>query len=710
MPSTSLARLSLPRPRRRYVAAAASASAGALRAARPGLRGFATVALAALTALLVACGGASPDDPSGREPAAGTAERDAEDDATVPAPDAAAQAEEHGSPEDAQGATPSLRAALDRCPYSASLINKPVACLVGLWEGRTTDGADDRCALNYLADGTAYYLAGARAQRIPLSALSSGSVYAKQKADTPSGYALSLAIGIASGRALDLYYQHADQPRSARGLLVVPADPQWAGCLFTAAPSTAVKGASVTTNRTGRRWQPAARPDPSHLVAPLDARPGYDAGMADDGTAVIAYRQQRDDRVAVAVVTGRPGDADTPPRWSDPVVLDDAAPLLDEPVRPRVAVSRTGHAVVSWYAARPCEADAYEADPAGKTCRYFYAARRLAGARRWEPAQRVRAAVARGPLDSQPTINARGDIAIAYTTFTTYGGESAVAVRAAGDASYRSVSLQGFRYSRSPGDELNRFLAVDLDDAGHLTVAGETISWSGGLKHQRSTLAAAGDALVGLDGGTEGLRLRGLAANGGAAGYLWSRDGWTDWPRLPESFTPYSIASQTWLAPRDITRYVLWGDSRLVSSTRRGGELLLYSGCRVTVWRDERWGRTQALPAYCGLDRAGGVYAFNRRGDYVGLNWAGRPGQWGYYRAADRTLLKGPPGRNPARARDYLLGRASGAFGDAKTQLFLSPEGLALAVTTNDYTRLPSADAAGRRRGPAGQLWAVYLR
>lgn len=655
--------------------------------------------LAGLLALaLTACGGGGQDSDG------------AADDTAPPADDSASIASDAGV---AASAATQLRRRLAGCPYADSLINTPVACLTGIWEGRTTGRSPSRCAMHYRADGDVYYLAGGRARRIELSWSASGSVYEKARAGTASGFRIAYSIGIASGQDAGLYYQDRAHRRSADGLLFQPASSAVPACLFTAPPAAAATGAASTKNLTGRSWLRPTRLDDGQPVVALQGEPGFDAGMADDGTATLAYRTRIDGRAAVAVVAGRPGAADRPAAWSDPVVLDAAAPLLAEAGRPRLAMSRTGHAVVSWIALRPCEGDSYEQEPAGKSCRYLYASRRLATDAAWEPARRVRAASARGDLDQVPRIDAAGDVAILFTTFRELGfsaTDSAIAWRRAGDAGYRLARLGGWWSNPFDDAALSTRILIDLDDAGALTVAGRSSSTFSGLRYVRLPLASLPATLTSPDEDDAGNAPYGLAV-GDTAGLLSSGRIGLAFPRMPETFTAYSTNRDRWLAPRDATAQVMWGDSRLVGSQRSGGELLLYSGCRVTAWRDGSWGSTAKLPAYCGLDRDAGVYAFNRRGDYIGLNWAGRAGQWGVYRRSDNTLRKGPPGSGRARAGDYLLGTRSGAFADDRTQLFLSPDGLALAVTSNDYTRLPSAsDPRGRRSGDADKLWATYLK
>jgi hypothetical protein len=172
----------------------------------------------------------------------------------------------------------------------------------------------------------------------------------------------------------------------------------------------------------------------------------------------------------------------------------------------------------------------------------------------------------------------------------------------------------------------------------------------------------------------------------------------------------YSPASQQW-TNTNIASYAQWGDTTLASTDAVDGEFLLYAGCKLTAWRAGSWSATRSLPAYCGRDQAGGVYAFNRKGDYLGINWAGKPGQWGYYSYAQNKMLKGAPGSGNAVSGDFVLGAAAGVFGAEPTQLLLAANGLALAVSTNAYTTLPSAaDAVGVSSGAAGKLWAVYLK
>ena len=609
-----------------------------------------------------------------------------------------------------------LQTHLSICPNSL-LISERVPCMSGVFEGTTTDtGA--YCAFTY--DGTtgvANYLAGAKAQRITLGAFSAAVFEKKADAD-PSTFVISWAIGIGSGQATSIYYRDSSQPASAAGLLVKPDDASLPACLVTGGPSVVATGAATTANQTGRSWQaPQLLNGSSGALGTFTDQPAFDAGLADDGRAFITFRQpDSNGRMAVYVVEGRAGNAGQNPSWTAPLLLDADAPLLTGNHRPRIAVSATGHAVVSWLTERPCEADAYESSPAGKTCRYLYASRRLATEAAWEPALRVRASPTMRAQDHYARINARGDVVLVFPSFyfsspgdTPYSTTSMLAIRHAGDAGYQFARLNGFWTNSVDDIAFGLRIQTEVDEAGNLFVAGQ----SGGPFNQakvRTTTALAPTltlADVSSDSGAEVFDLR--SSGNGFAAYSWRDNAGSR--QNPEFLTFYSPVARQWFSKVDVTAYTFWGDTALVGTEQATGEFLLYSGCRVTAWRAGTWGSTRSLPAYCGRDRAGGVYAFNRKGDYLGLNWAGQAGQWGYYSRAQDAYLKGAPGSGNTVAGDFVLGAPSGVFGAAPTQLLLATNGLALAVTSNDYTVLPNeANPAGTAGSPATKLWATYLK
>ncbi len=609
----------------------------------------------------------------------------------------------------------SLQAHLSACPLGL-VINKSIACMVGLYEGKTTDtGAV--CTFKYGSDGVAYYTAGGQTLSADLSLLYSPAVFDKSAAAaSPSGFAINWTVGIGSGRELDVSYQAAKEPLSANGLFIKPKKAEMPGCLVENGPKATATGAESTANLLGKTWQGPQMLNGAGAVGLFSDQPGFDAGLADDGRAVIAFRQpDASGRMAVYVVQGKPGAAGEGPVWTAPEQLDAAAPLLVGNYRPRIAVSGTGHAVVSWLSERACEADAYEEKPAGKKCRYFYASRRLATDANWEAPVRLRASMPIKMQDHFARINARGDVVVAFPSFDNrFGSNSevaAIAVRNVADAKYQALPMYGFRpYSEKPFGE-GFFSSVD--DAGNLFVAGKSTSFLGEVSQLRTTMALVPSLPTGKDSpvestsGNEVFELR--TSGNGFAAYTW-RDG-NGSRSSPRKLTVYTPASSAWLAPYDINSYTLWGNTNLVGTDNPDGEFLLYSACKLTAWKAGTWGATRDLPEYCGRDQEGGVYAYNSKGDYLGLNWAGKPGQWGYYSYGQNKMLKGAPGNGAVVAGDLVLGTAADLFGAVQTQLLLSPSGLALAVTTNNFTTLPSAaNPAGVPGGAAAKLWAVYLK
>jgi hypothetical protein len=611
----------------------------------------------------------------------------------------------------------SLQTHFSKCPTTLA-INEQVACMGGLYEGKTTDtGA--YCAFRYNSEGVASYTTAAQSESAGLG-IYSGAVFEKKAGPSSSGFAINWSVGIASGHEMELWYQSSKEPASANGLLIKTKKVGMPACLVESGPTASATGDASTTNLLGKTWQSPQMLNGGGALGLFSDQPGFDAGLADDGRAVITLRQpDASGRMAVYVVEGKPGAASESAVWTAPVQLDAAAPLLAGNFRPRIAVSSSGHAVVSWLTEAPCDAQAYQAEPAGKTCRYLYASRRLATEASWEPALRVRASPPMKAQDHFARINARGDIVLAFPSFysvtsTSFnpGTSSALAIRHVGETAYRTFLLSGFWSNYESTTPFGEQILSQLDDAANLFVAGKA-SWPFDLSQLRTTTLLAPEVLNGRNSpvtstsGSNAYELRTGAS--GFAAYTW-RD--TDGSKeSPAKLTVYSPTSQAWLAPYDIKPYTLWGNTNLVGTDNPDGEFLLYSACKLTAWKAGTWGTTRNLPAYCGRDQAGGVYAYNRKGDYLGINWASKPGQWGYYSYAQDKMLKGAPGNASAAAGDLVLGTAADLFAPASTQLLLSPSGLALAVTTNTFTTLPSAaNPAGVTGGAAAKLWAVYLK
>lgn len=612
----------------------------------------------------------------------------------------------------------SLHLHLARCPNNRT-INETVPCMVGQYQGKTIDNGV-ACSFVYDPEGAATYTAGGQTLRGSLSPTLAVTVFEKNATNNSAGFSISWAVGSPSGGDLNVYYQVATEPASSNGLLIKPKSAGVPACLVESGPAASATGAGATTNLLGRTWQAPQLLNGSGGIAGLFAdQPAFDAGMADDGRAFITFRQpDASGRMAVHVVEGRPGIPGQNPAWSAPQVLDAQAPLLAGDFRPRIAVSTTGHAVVSWLAQHPCEADAaYESNPAGKTCRYFYASRRLAADADWEAPKRVRASPAMSSQDHFARINAQGDVLLAFPSFNPlFAGStttsSTLAVRLAASADYRSVGLSGFWSNSQDTTPFVDRIHAELDDAGNLFAAGKASS-AFEVSQLRTT---SSDAVISSYGnnlpvlsfiGVEVFELHRGA--GGFAAHTWRN---SEGSRgSPSKLSVYSPVSQAWLATYDIRGFTQWGDTALVGTDNPGGEFLLYSGCKLTVWHAGTWGATRDLPAYCGRDQTGGVYAFNRKGDYLGLNWAGKAGQWGYFSYAQNKMLKGAPGDGEVTSGDYVLGTPSDLFGAQPTQLLLAANGLALAVTTNTYVSLPSAThSVGVSTGSAAKLWAVYLK
>jgi hypothetical protein len=662
----------------------------------PSLHIFSNIAIACLALNLSACGGGGGSSSATAAPPSGNT----------------------GNPNTPAPTAQSLQTHLSACP-TALAINESIPCMAGLYEGKTTD-TGTACAFKYNSNGVAYYTAGGQTENADLNILYSGAVFEKKAAPTSSGFAVSLSLGIASGHELEVWYQSSKEPASANGLLIKPKKAGMPACLVESGPTSSATGGESTANLLGKTWQSPQVLNGGGAVGLFSDQPGFDAGLADDGRAVITFRQpDASGRMAVYVVEGIPGATGEGPVWTAPQQLDASAPLLTGNYRPRIAVSSTGHAVVSWLAEQPCGTDSYLSEPAGKTCRYLYASRRLASDVAWETAKRI---LASPPMNTTSNhyarINARGDVVLAFTGFykVSFLGDVynavTLATRQAAEANYRVVKPSGFWSNSRDVAPFSDRIFSELDDVGSLFMAGK----SGGpfdVAWLRTTSVVAPDILDGRNSpvtsasGSEVFELR--TSGNGFAAFTWRND---DGSRVsPAKLSVYSPTSQAWLAPYDIKPYTLWGNTNLVGTDNPDGEFLLYSACKLTAWKAGTWGTTRNLPAYCGRDQAGGVYAYNRKGDYLGINWAGKPGQWGYYSYAQDKMLKGAPGNASAAAGDLVLGTAADLFAPASTQLLLSPSGLALAVTTNTFTTLPSAaNPAGVTGGAAGKLWAVYLK
>ena len=608
------------------------------------------------------------------------------------------------------GAPDALATHLASCPTTTTF-NQPSPCMTGVYEGTTPGG--NACAFAYDRDGVAWYLAEGQSLRADLSLTGSGSVYEKVTASNPTGFSLRWSVGLASGNDIDLSYRSPAEPASATGLYIRPLRSGVPACLVTQGPDLAASGAASTANTLGRQWQAPQVIDGGGGLDDLGSEPGFEAGLADDGRVfVVMRRRDGAGRIGVQLVEGHiAGNA--APTWTAPQVLDADVPLAPGALRPRIAVAPTGHAVAAWVAALPCEADSYESSPAGKTCRYLVATRRLAGASTWETPQRVRASPPVTAPDHTVRIDAAGNAAIVFTGVQTpgsAGNRSFVALRGAAEAGWRSVMLNDFNYNSLTTTPLAQRVHVALAGDGALFAAGLSSSTFADVARARTPFAAAADLLTADRPHESDLELYTLTTSGRWAATTTRLNAGPSRPARPERMALWSPTAQAWLAPVSMAPYVLWGDSTLVGLDGGDGDFLVYAGCKVTAWRGGVPGATRSLPAYCGRDRPGGVYAFGRDGDYLGINWAGQPGQWGYYSRAQDKLLKGAPGSGSAVAADFVLGLASDAIGAGATQLLLAPGGLALALGSNSFDALPSPAAPAGTVGTQRRLWAVVLR
>ncbi|MDT7836059.1 hypothetical protein [Aquabacterium sp. OR-4] len=612
-----------------------------------------------------------------------------------------------------------LQAQLAACP-TGSRFNEVASCMQGLYEGRATDDGS-LCALRYDASGQVWYSTNRSSNRLTLSFSGSGATFHKTvQASSASGFSISLTVGIASGAEMSLHWQNPAEPGSANGLLVKSQTAAAPDCLITTPTQVAASSSTATGNQTSLSWDSPTTLNTLgtgglRVASGASGNTGFDAGLADDGSAWVAFAQADGaGRLAVQVVQGQAGAAGQAARWAAPVVLDDAAPLLADH-RPRLAVSSSGHAVVSWITERACTADAYELSPAGKLCRYMVATRRRAGASAWETPQVVGASPPSKVHDHRVRINAAGDVAITYVGMSAAGSSSTrslLGLRAAADGAFRNIVLNGLRSSFDFGETLAEGIDTALDDSGRLVVAGRIQSLMGtGVVGMRSSISAVPERWAADTPANAEPWFNELATSDGFAAFTAQADPGTRQPLRPEQITFWSPVLQRWLAAEPSIDFAIWGNTRLVGTDTSGGEFLLYGGCRLSRWVAGAWSDTLiTLPEHCGLDRSGGLYAFNRAGDYVGLHWGGHMGQWGYYRRSDNRLLKGAPGTATAVAADYPLGTASPLFAPADSQLLLNRGGLALAVTANTYTAMPTASQAGTDGGGALRLWAQFLR
>lgn len=608
------------------------------------------------------------------------------------------------------GTGDALQAYLAACPTTAT-VNQAAPCMTGVYEGTTASGS--ACAFAYDRDGVAWYLADGQSIRADLSVTGSASVYEKVAASNPAGFSLRWSVGIASGNDIDLSYRAPAEPASATGLYIRPLRSGVPACLVTQGPDVAASGAASTANTLGRQWQAPQAIDGGGGLDDLGTEPGFEGGLADDGRVfVVMRRRDGTGRIGVQMVEGRIAGSGAP-TWTAPQVLDADAPLAPGALRPRIAVAPTGHAVAAWLAALPCEADSYESSPAGKTCRYLVATRRLAGAGAWEAPQRVRASPPVTAPDHTVRIDAAGNAAIVFTGVQTpgsAGNRSFVALRGAAESGWRSVMLNDFNYNPQVSTPLAQRVQVALAGDGALFAAGQSSSTFVDVARARTSFAAAADLLTADRPHETDLELYALATSGRWAATTTRLNAGPSRPGRPERLALWSPTAQAWLPPVAMAPYVLWGDSALVGLDGGEGDFLLYAGCKVTTWRAGVPGATRSLPAYCGRDRPGGLYAFGRDGDYLGINWAGQPGQWGYYSRTQDRLLKGAPGSGSAAAGDFVLGVASDAIGAGPTQLLLAPGGLALALGSNSFDALPSPAAPNGTPGAQRRLWAVVLR
>lgn len=472
-------------------------------------------------------------------------------------------------------------------------------------------------------------------------------------------------------------------------------------------------------------------------------RPGFSAGLADDGTGTIAFAQiDATGRYAVHVVRSLPGSASGQPEWGSPEIIDASAPMDRYSERPLVAVAPGGNAVVMWVIETKCTADGYA--PTAPDCTEIYASRRLSSSSSWEKPVRVKDTPYRnaGLGRAVPLINDRGDIAILFpgpkTPSALATGVNAYdlgfALRSATDSAFRVGSfsaVQLFNIQR-----LGSHVLAGMDADGRITVAGENRNGQGAndIVVVRGTVAAGFGTnpqavpldnyaappeifglKVGLDGTVAVAYRQDIPTRKRATVVAVLAPGVTAW-----STSDVTVEVGTLSTPDALDILEPPVDWAMRVPDTANGDVLIYRECAVTRRTTGQWTAAVPLPGPCywGQNDQRSSFAMDRNGSFVFMDANGR---WSAYDAGKNVFTKALTTLvGDAPNTDYVLGVPKDPRnGNGITQFLLkdtgqvsalSPRGHALMVVRSSYAALPSTDAPLGDAGKLDNLFGFYYR
>jgi hypothetical protein len=486
----------------------------------------------------------------------------------------------------------------------------------------------------------------------------------------------------------------------------------------TSDAATLTVNAASSSALSGRTWRAGSLIENSTAnVRTFANLQGFEVRISDDGLATAIFMQADAlGRKAIQVSDRGAGTDAIEPSWSNPIVVDAAAPIASG-YRPRLAVSPNGNALITWVSEQTCGSDSYGAYVGQAGCMYIYSSRRLAGSAAWDAPVKVVSSsmLFGGPI---PMINDRGDAAILMDgtpgmSNTISSHRPGIAMRTSSEATYRVEYLANIGL----GDlrKVGQHVLAGLDRSGNITVVSE----QGNDLGTDDIVAYRGTVASGFGSTPVGEALEDRAANAsliavrtgvdGHVAAVWQQD--TGSTRNAILLSARSPAAGTW-QPRDLSPDIgtsLKSHYALFVADGTAGNISFYNGCTAIRRVDGTWQMKQALPSDCGLTSTSTApTAIDRNGNYIG--WYNS--QWLAYDGMLNKMIKALPS-GTATSSDYVLGVAKsprGRYGNDQALMALSPKGFGVALVLTGYTKMPSAAEPNGDMAAVDNLWGFYFK
>lgn len=414
----------------------------------------------------------------------------------------------------------------------------------------------------------------------------------------------------------------------------------------------------------------------------------YGAGIDDQGNTVVVFSKSDGTRLALYATRGKPNGPGIAPTFTSPVVVDGAAPAIDNGgLQYSVAVAPNGKAVVAWGRREACGATDIQSF---STCRFVYTAELDPSTGNWSAPTRVANVPSYAVRDLSITSSGHIQVGVSGWDRTISGNPERFAVtwKAAGASGYQQALLPNADVQSSAPN-------VHLSEAGNLVVIQQAYQ-----NATKEIAAYRGNVTTGL-GAQEVIDTRGAAAtlqsshsgSNGQVVVLWEQNNGTISTKWAATL---DAAASSWQVQDLAIPQPQYFSSPIKATVTDGGDFVWYSMGRCAVMRRTSgvWSAEQALPKeICGVY----IYApaISRSGH---LLLTDKYGHWATYDGVGRAVIKAPDA--------FILGVQNDLGGGT----LLSESGLGGFIAIEKYDVLPSVAVPSGDARTISNLWGFYMK